>query len=262
MLLAEQNAAFAVRLADRVHVMSQGRIVHSSDAAALWDNEDIKAQYLGVPGVAPALISVARLERFPSQVLVQAFRPADWGRLRHEGSFSACVGRRRGFGVRLVDGRSVGRRPGSARTAAAGRRGVQEHPRAAWASRGRVHGDHGRVLGRARHVVRRLPFGVGHDVGKLRARHQPQKSDGAPDGADDGVHQPDELRRPPGGDVLHVPSRQRPAEGHPEPHGLVRCVDAGRPGRYRSRGENGTDGRSDPGQVHSGHRRRATRWPA
>jgi branched-chain amino acid transport system ATP-binding protein len=47
-LLAEQNAAFAVTLADRVHVMSQGRIVHSSDAAALWDNEDIKAQFLGV----------------------------------------------------------------------------------------------------------------------------------------------------------------------------------------------------------------------
>jgi branched-chain amino acid transport system ATP-binding protein len=52
-LLAEQNAAFAVRLADRVHVMSQGRIVHSSDAAALWDNEAIKAQYLGVPASRP-----------------------------------------------------------------------------------------------------------------------------------------------------------------------------------------------------------------
>jgi len=48
-LLAEQNAAFAVRLADRVHVMSQGRIVHSSEAAALWENEEIKTQYLGVP---------------------------------------------------------------------------------------------------------------------------------------------------------------------------------------------------------------------
>jgi branched-chain amino acid transport system ATP-binding protein len=48
-LLAEQNAAFAVKLADRVHVMSRGCIVHSSDAAALWDNEEIKTQYLGVP---------------------------------------------------------------------------------------------------------------------------------------------------------------------------------------------------------------------
>jgi branched-chain amino acid transport system ATP-binding protein len=49
-LLAEQNAAFAVKLADRVHVMSQGRIVHASTAAELWANEAIKSQYLGVPG--------------------------------------------------------------------------------------------------------------------------------------------------------------------------------------------------------------------
>jgi branched-chain amino acid transport system ATP-binding protein len=47
-LLAEQNAAFAVTLADRVHVMSQGRIVHSSEPAALWANEEIKTQFLGV----------------------------------------------------------------------------------------------------------------------------------------------------------------------------------------------------------------------
>jgi branched-chain amino acid transport system ATP-binding protein len=49
-LLAEQNGAFAVKLADRVHVMSQGRIVHASTAAALWANEEMKRQYLGVPG--------------------------------------------------------------------------------------------------------------------------------------------------------------------------------------------------------------------
>jgi branched-chain amino acid transport system ATP-binding protein len=49
-LLVEQNAAFAVKLADRVHVMSRGRIVHSSEPAALWANEEIKTQFLGVPG--------------------------------------------------------------------------------------------------------------------------------------------------------------------------------------------------------------------
>jgi branched-chain amino acid transport system ATP-binding protein len=49
-LLVEQNAAFAVKLADRVHVMSQGRIVHVSTAAELWANDEIKMQYLGVPG--------------------------------------------------------------------------------------------------------------------------------------------------------------------------------------------------------------------
>jgi branched-chain amino acid transport system ATP-binding protein len=48
-LLAEQNAAFAVTVADVVHVMSKGTIVHSSDPAALWANEEVKAQYLGVP---------------------------------------------------------------------------------------------------------------------------------------------------------------------------------------------------------------------
>jgi branched-chain amino acid transport system ATP-binding protein len=52
-LLAEQNAAFAVKLADHVHVMSQGRIVHSSASAALWDYEAIKTQYLGVPSRVP-----------------------------------------------------------------------------------------------------------------------------------------------------------------------------------------------------------------
>lgn len=48
-LLVEQNAAFAVKVADSVHVMSKGQIVHSSEPAALWENEDIKTQLLGVP---------------------------------------------------------------------------------------------------------------------------------------------------------------------------------------------------------------------
>jgi branched-chain amino acid transport system ATP-binding protein len=49
-LLVEQNAAFAVKLADYAHVMSQGRIVYGAEPEALWKNEDIKTQYLGVPG--------------------------------------------------------------------------------------------------------------------------------------------------------------------------------------------------------------------
>lgn len=48
-LLVEQNAAFAIKLADYAHVMSKGRIVHSSDPATLWANEEIKTQLLGVP---------------------------------------------------------------------------------------------------------------------------------------------------------------------------------------------------------------------
>jgi branched-chain amino acid transport system ATP-binding protein len=49
-LLAEQNAAFAVTVADYVHVMSKGMIAHSSDPQTLWRNEDVKTQLLGVPG--------------------------------------------------------------------------------------------------------------------------------------------------------------------------------------------------------------------
>lgn len=48
-LLVEQNAAFAVKIADYAYVMSKGRIVHASDPASLWHNEDIKTQFLGVP---------------------------------------------------------------------------------------------------------------------------------------------------------------------------------------------------------------------
>jgi len=48
-LLVEQNAAFAVKVADYVHVMSKGKIVHSSEPEALWENQEIKAQLLGVP---------------------------------------------------------------------------------------------------------------------------------------------------------------------------------------------------------------------
>lgn len=48
-LLVEQNAAFAIKLADYAHVMSKGRIVHSSEPDVLWANEEIKTQLLGVP---------------------------------------------------------------------------------------------------------------------------------------------------------------------------------------------------------------------
>jgi branched-chain amino acid transport system ATP-binding protein len=51
-LLAEQNSAFAIKVADYVHVMSKGHVVHSTDPVTLWNNEEIKTQFLGVP---PAL---------------------------------------------------------------------------------------------------------------------------------------------------------------------------------------------------------------
>jgi branched-chain amino acid transport system ATP-binding protein len=53
-LLAEQNAAFAVQVADHAYVMSQGRVVHSSPPDALWANDEVKSQFLGVPGATKA----------------------------------------------------------------------------------------------------------------------------------------------------------------------------------------------------------------
>ncbi len=48
-LLAEQNAAFAVKASDYVHVMSKGTIAHSSAPQALWENHEVKTRLLGVP---------------------------------------------------------------------------------------------------------------------------------------------------------------------------------------------------------------------
>jgi branched-chain amino acid transport system ATP-binding protein len=50
-LLAEQNAAMALRFAQRGYVMENGRIVLDGDARTISDNEDIKEFYLGLTGV-------------------------------------------------------------------------------------------------------------------------------------------------------------------------------------------------------------------
>jgi len=47
-LLVEQNLAFALRIADRVYLMSKGKIVHESRPDELLRNDQIKARYLGV----------------------------------------------------------------------------------------------------------------------------------------------------------------------------------------------------------------------
>lgn len=46
--LVEQNISFARKFADYTHVMSKGKIVHSSSPAELWDNQEVKERYLGV----------------------------------------------------------------------------------------------------------------------------------------------------------------------------------------------------------------------
>ena len=47
-LLVEQNLHLALRVADRVHILSRGQIVHSSSPAELMANDGVKSRYLGV----------------------------------------------------------------------------------------------------------------------------------------------------------------------------------------------------------------------
>ena len=48
MLLVEQNVPLALRVADRVYVMSKGEIVYEGTPAALDANEEVKRRYLGI----------------------------------------------------------------------------------------------------------------------------------------------------------------------------------------------------------------------
>jgi len=47
-LLVEQNVPLALRVADRVYVMSKGQIVYEGTPAALDAAEEIKRRFLGV----------------------------------------------------------------------------------------------------------------------------------------------------------------------------------------------------------------------
>jgi len=47
-LLVEQSVPFATRVADKVHVLSRGRIVHSCSPAELLANDEVKSHYLGL----------------------------------------------------------------------------------------------------------------------------------------------------------------------------------------------------------------------
>jgi branched-chain amino acid transport system ATP-binding protein len=47
-LLVEQNVPLALKVADRVYVMSKGQIVYEGSPAALDANEDVKRRFLGI----------------------------------------------------------------------------------------------------------------------------------------------------------------------------------------------------------------------
>jgi len=46
-LLVEQNAAMALRLADEAHLLETGRIVRSGASKALMDDDAVRRAYLG-----------------------------------------------------------------------------------------------------------------------------------------------------------------------------------------------------------------------
>src|SRR5262249_49904590 len=50
-LLAEQNAAIALRFARHAYVMENGRVVLDGDASMISDNADVKEFYLGLTAV-------------------------------------------------------------------------------------------------------------------------------------------------------------------------------------------------------------------
>ena len=52
MLLVEQNAEMALRLADRVYVIDHGTVVFEGSPAALRADRQVTATYLGVGGEA------------------------------------------------------------------------------------------------------------------------------------------------------------------------------------------------------------------
>jgi branched-chain amino acid transport system ATP-binding protein len=47
-LLVEQNLPLALRIADHIHVLSRGQIVYSGAPAALEEDREVKARYLGL----------------------------------------------------------------------------------------------------------------------------------------------------------------------------------------------------------------------
>jgi branched-chain amino acid transport system ATP-binding protein len=47
-LLVEQNLGLALSVADRIHVLSRGQIVHTGTPAEIMRNDDVKTRYLGV----------------------------------------------------------------------------------------------------------------------------------------------------------------------------------------------------------------------
>ncbi len=49
-LLVEQNLSMALKVADRLYILSNGEVVRESTPEILRSNDEIKAKYIGVAG--------------------------------------------------------------------------------------------------------------------------------------------------------------------------------------------------------------------
>ncbi len=47
-MLVEQNLPFAIEVCNYIHVLGKGMVVHSSTPKELWEDEEVKARYLGI----------------------------------------------------------------------------------------------------------------------------------------------------------------------------------------------------------------------
>lgn len=95
MLLVEQNVPFALRLADRAHIMQRGRIVYESDVATLDHDEMVR--YLGIGRLlAPTVAAASGKAHTNGRVKsAPAKKPARTKRARTTGTAKAPAPARR-----------------------------------------------------------------------------------------------------------------------------------------------------------------------
>ena len=122
------------------------------------------------------------------------------------GAAAIMVARLIGVGQQALAQGGSGR-PGASQ-ADARRRCVQERPGAQGDRRRRLPADDGHHVGSGGLRLRRLSSLCRHRPRRLGARHA-EKADRAPHGADGDRHQPRQLQRTAGGDLLDLPSRPR-----------------------------------------------------
>ncbi len=76
-LLAEQNAAAVLRVANRGVIIANGRVVREDAARVLLDGDDVGRRYLGVAAVDVAAAPVRRMDVVLDRIDLRHAGPAD-----------------------------------------------------------------------------------------------------------------------------------------------------------------------------------------